>query len=52
MTRVIKRSVSLTERDLQIIEFIREKCGFVSDSEIVRAALRFYAEHAQCLKSP
>ena len=51
MTRIVRRGVSLTERDLQIIESIRERCGFVSDSEVIRAALRFYAEHAQCLKT-
>jgi len=48
--RVVRRSFSLTEKDLQIIESIREKCGYVSDSEVVRAALRFFAEHAQCMR--
>jgi Arc/MetJ-type ribon-helix-helix transcriptional regulator len=48
--RVVRRSFSLTEKDLQIIESIRERCGYVSDSEVVRAALRFFAEHAQCMR--
>ena len=48
--RVVRRSFSLTEKDLQIIDSIREKCGYVSDSEVVRAALRFFAERAQCMQ--
>jgi metal-responsive CopG/Arc/MetJ family transcriptional regulator len=51
MTRVVRRSVSLTERDLEIINVIKQKCGYVSDSEALRAIIRFYAEHAPCLKS-
>jgi Arc/MetJ-type ribon-helix-helix transcriptional regulator len=51
MTRIIKRSFSLTEKDLEIIRMVVEKCGFVSDSEALRAIIRFYAEHAQCIKS-
>jgi Arc/MetJ-type ribon-helix-helix transcriptional regulator len=51
MTRIIRRSFSLTEKDLEIIRMVVEKCGFVSDSEALRAIIRFYAEHAQCIKS-
>jgi len=51
MTRIVRRGVSLTEKDLEIIKLVREKCGYVSDSEALRAILRFYAEHAPCLKS-
>jgi len=51
MTRVIKRGVSLTEKDIEILKTIREKCGFVSDSEALRAIIRFFEQHAPCLKS-
>jgi len=52
MTQLIRKTFTLTEKDVEIIETIRERCGFVSDSEIIRAVLRFYAEHAPCLKQP
>jgi len=49
---VIRKTFTLTTKDVDIIELIRQRCGFVSDSEIIRAVLRFYAEHAPCLKQP
>jgi len=49
---IIRKTFTLTEKDLQILKSAIEKCGFVSDSEALRAIIRFYAEHAQCLKSP
>jgi len=49
--RVIRKNFSLTERDLEIIKLAVEKCGYLSDSEALRAILRFYAEHAPCLKT-
>ncbi|MFZ8810370.1 MAG: hypothetical protein ACO2PN_19975 [Pyrobaculum sp.] len=51
MTLVIKRSFSLTERDLEIIKCVVEKYGFVSDSEALRYIIRHFSEHAQCLKT-
>ena len=51
MTQVVRRSFSLTERDLQILKSAIERCGYVSDSEALRAIIRFYAEHAPCLKT-
>jgi hypothetical protein len=50
MTKIIKRSFSLTERDLEIIRLAAEKCGYVSDSETLRAMIRFYAANAPCFK--
>jgi Arc/MetJ-type ribon-helix-helix transcriptional regulator len=50
MTQLIRKTFTLTEKDVEIIETIRDRCGFVSDSEIIRTVLRFYAEHSQCLK--
>jgi len=49
-TIVIRKTFTLTERDLQILKSATERCGYVSDSEALRAIIRFYAEHAQCLK--
>ncbi len=48
---VIRKTFTLTERDMQIIKEVVEKCGFVSESEALRAIIRYFAEHAQCLKS-
>jgi len=51
MTKVVKRSFSLTEKDLEIINTVKEKCGFVSDSEALRHIIRFFEQHSPCLKS-
>ena len=48
---IVRKTFTLTERDIQIIRDAVKKCGFVSDSEALRAILRFYEEHASCLKS-
>ena len=50
MTAVVRKTVTLTEKDIATLKMIIERCGFVSDSEALRAILRFYAEHAACLK--
>ena len=49
--RVVRRSFTLTEKDIEILKSAIERCGYVSDSEALRAIIRFYAEHAQCLKT-
>ena len=48
---VIRKTFTLTEKDLQILKSAVEKCDYVSDSETLRAILRFYEEHASCLKT-
>jgi len=50
MTQVVRRSFTLTEKDVALIKSVVEKCGFVSESEALRAIIRFFAEHAPCLK--
>jgi len=47
---IIRKTFTLTEKDLQTLKSAVEKCGYVSDSEALRAIIRFYAEHAQCLR--
>ncbi len=51
MSAVIRKTFTLTERDLQIIKTAMKKCGFVSDSEALRHIIRFFEQHAPCLKS-
>jgi capsule polysaccharide modification protein KpsS len=46
---VIRKTFTLTQKDIEIIESIRGRCGFVSDSEALRHIIRFYAEHAPCM---
>jgi hypothetical protein len=48
--RVVRRSFTLTEKDLEIIKSAKERCGYISDSEALRAILKFFAEHASCLR--
>jgi Arc/MetJ-type ribon-helix-helix transcriptional regulator len=48
---IIRKTFTLTEKDLQILKSAIERCGYVSDSEALRAIIRFYAEHAPCLKT-
>jgi uncharacterized membrane protein len=50
MTRVVRRNFSLSAKDLELIEMIRERCGYVTDSEALRAIIRYFAEHALCMK--
>ena len=47
--RVVRRSFALTPKDLETIKLAVERCGFVSDSEALRAIIRFYSEHAPCM---
>lgn len=49
--RVVRKTFTLTEKDVEMLKQAVEKCGYVSDSEALRAIIRFYAEHAQCLRS-
>jgi Arc/MetJ-type ribon-helix-helix transcriptional regulator len=51
MTQIIRRSFTLTEKDVEIIKVAVEKCGFMNDSEALRAMIKFYAEHARCFKT-
>ncbi len=50
MAQIIRKTFSLTPKDLEIIDRVVKECGFVSDSEALRHIIRFYAEHAPCLK--
>ena len=48
---VIRKTFTLTEKDLQILKFAVVRCGFVSDSEALRAIIKFFEQNAPCLKS-
>jgi len=49
---VERKTFTLTEKDIEVIKAAVEKCGYVSESEALRAIIRFYAEHAPCLTRP
>ena len=52
MTALIRKTITLTEKDVATLKMIIEKCGFVSESEALRAAIRYFSENAPCLKRP
>ncbi len=51
MAQIIRKTFTLTQRDLEIIDRVVKECGFVSDSEALRHIIRFFEQHAPCLKS-
>jgi len=46
---VVRRTFTLTEKDIEILKAVVKKCGYVSDSEALRAIIRFFAERAPCM---
>jgi Arc/MetJ-type ribon-helix-helix transcriptional regulator len=50
MVRVVRKTFTLTEKDVEMLKLAVEKCGYLSGSEALRAVIRFFAEHAQCLR--
>ena len=48
---IVRKTFTLTERDIQIIRDAIKKCGFVSDSEALRAIIKFFEQNAPCLKT-
>jgi Arc/MetJ-type ribon-helix-helix transcriptional regulator len=50
MTQVVRKTFTLTERDIEIIKTAMQKCGYVSVSEALRAIIKYFAENAPCLK--
>jgi hypothetical protein len=48
-TGLIKKTFSLTDQDIKLIKFVKKTCGFVSDSEALRAMIRFFANNAPCM---
>lgn len=46
----VRKSFTLSEVDLAIIEAAVEKCGFLSDSEAIRAMIKYFADSAPCMK--
>ncbi len=50
MAQIIRKTFSLTPKDLEIIDRVVKECGYVSDSEALRAVIRFFEQHAPCLR--
>jgi Arc/MetJ-type ribon-helix-helix transcriptional regulator len=46
---VVRRTFTLTEKDIEILKAVVKKCGYVSDSEALRAIIRFFADRAPCM---
>ena len=49
--KVIRKTFTLTEKDVETLKQVVEKCGFVSDSEALRAIIKFFEQNAPCLKT-
>ena len=50
-TRTIKKTFVLSEVDLAVIKTAVKKCGYFSDSEALRAIIKYFADNAPCLKA-
>ena len=50
--KVIRKSFTISEIDLAVIKAAVRRCGFFSDSEALRAIIKYFAENAPCLKAP
>lgn len=47
----VRKTFTLSELDLAIIKAAVEKCGFLSDSEAIRAMIKHFADSAPCMKT-
>lgn len=47
----VRKSFTLSEVDIDIIKAAVESCGFLSDSEAIRAMIKHFAESALCMKT-
>jgi hypothetical protein len=50
--KTVKKSFTISELDLAVIKTAVRRCGFLSDSEALRAIIKHFAETAPCLKAP
>jgi Arc/MetJ-type ribon-helix-helix transcriptional regulator len=50
MSRIVRKTFTLTSKDIEVIKTAMQKCGYVSDSEAIRAIIKYFAENASCLK--
>lgn len=50
--KTVKKSFTISELDLAVIKAAVKNCGFISDSEALRAIIKHFAETAPCLKAP
>ena len=48
--RTIKKTFVLSELDVAIIKTAAKKCGYFSDSETLRAIIKYFADNAPCFK--
>ena len=49
--QTVRKTFTLSELDLAIIKAVVEKCGFLSDSEAIRAMIKHFADSASCMKT-
>jgi len=49
--RTIKKTFVLSEVDVAVVKAAVRKCGYFSDSEAIRAMIKYFADNASCLKA-
>lgn len=47
----VRKTFTLSELDLAIIKIAVKKCGFLSESEAIRAMIKHFADNMPCLKT-
>ena len=50
--KAVRKSFTISQVDLAVIKTAVKECGFLSDSEALRAIIKYFAENAPCLKPP
>ena len=48
----VRKSFTISQVDLAVIKTAVKECGFLSDSEALRAIIKYFAENAPCMKPP
>jgi capsule polysaccharide modification protein KpsS len=50
--KVVRKSFTISELDVFTIKAAMRKCGYFSESEALRAIIKYFADNAPCLKTP
>ena len=49
--KTIKKTFVLSEVDVAVVKAAVKKCGYFSDSEALRAMIKYFADNAPCLRA-
>jgi len=51
-SRAVRKSFTISELDAATIKTVMRRCGYFSESEALRAIIKYFAENAPCIKTP